>query len=85
MLTSGAVDVRAALTELVTYFTAAVMNLCMWLPASNMPSPVSGFMSVRACEREREREGWRLTDLYRHCVSARVNMIKLNMYLTDSL
>lgn len=38
----------------VTYFTAAVMNLCIWLPAYYMRSPVGEFMSV--CE-EGEREG----------------------------
>lgn len=69
----------------VTYFTAAVMNLCIWLPAYYMRSPVGEFMSV--CEeRERGRDGVLariFTDPYRRCVcvhrmhhvSARVNMI----------
>lgn len=70
----------------VTYFTAAVMNLCIWLPAYYMRSPVGEFMSV--CE-EREREGetasshessqiliGRRVCVHRmHHVSARVNMI----------
>lgn len=63
-------DVRAALTELVTYFTVVVMNLRMRLRAHYMCSPVSEFVSVRVKERDDIRARIFLTDLHMHAQKA---------------